>query len=232
MMNGEETRKYEMLARVRAFGVSHAAAFAPGTLAADLFAQIGVAVEQLSNHSVAQTTGAGTMRQGTASRRLARETLRDDLEAMRRTARAISIDRPTVLDRFRVPPFGRDQTLLDAARAFAQEAALLRAEFARHEMGDAFFAKLEADITAFETSLTLQRRGRETRVRATAAIDGTLAAGMRAVRQLDSIVRNKLATDETMLVTWTTASRIRRASHGAARGSTESSPGSTQTHSS
>jgi hypothetical protein len=210
MMNGDETRKYEMLARVREFGVSHAAAFAPGTFGADLLAQIAAAVDQLSSYSAAQATGTGTVRAGTATRKLARETLRDDLELMRRTAKAISVRRPGTLEKFRLPPLGRDQGLLDAARAFAAEAAPLRADFALHEMGDAFFATLEAHIAAFEQSLTMQRRGREARVTATAAIDGAIAAGVGAVRQLDSIVHNKFAADEVALTAWKNATRLRR----------------------
>jgi len=62
MMNEIETRKYEMLARVREFGATHAQAFAAGTFAAGLLAEIATAVENLSNHSVAKTTGGGFTR--------------------------------------------------------------------------------------------------------------------------------------------------------------------------
>jgi hypothetical protein len=210
MMNEIETRKYEMLARVRDFGVRNAATFPAGTFAADLFGQIGATVAQLSVYSATKATGTATSREGTASRRLAVEALRDDLEVIARTARAIAIRQPNVAEKFRLPSSERAQALLDTARSFAAEAAPLRTEFARHEIGDAFFAKLEADIAAVEQALSVQRRGRDARVAARAAIESTVAAGMLAVRQLDSVVRNKVAADPAMLSAWASASRVQR----------------------
>lgn len=215
MMNENETRKYEMLARVRDFGARHATTFPPGTFAAELFAQIGSAVAQLSIHSVAQATGSGTAREGTASRRLALEALQTDLEMMSRTARTIAVRQPGIVEKFRLPETERAQALLDMARSFAAEAIPLRAEFALHELSDAFFAKLEADIAAVEQALSVQRRGRDARVAARAAIEGTVSAGVLAVRQLDTIVRNKFATDPVILMAWTSASRTHRIARNA-----------------
>jgi hypothetical protein len=82
-----------------------------------------------------------------------------------------------------------------------------RAEFARHELGAEFFAKLEADIAAFEQALASQRRGRETRIAATAAIDDAIDDRVRAVQRLDTIVRNKFAADPVALQAWSRASR-------------------------
>jgi hypothetical protein len=215
MMNEKETRKYEMLARVRDFSATHASAFATGTLAASLLAEIESAIERLSDHSATQSAGAAAVREGSASRRLARETLRDDLEVISRTARALADEMPPLREKFRLPPTGRDQALLDAARAFAADAEPHAAEFARHELGEEFFAKLEADIAAFERALAAQRRGRETRIAATAAIDDAIDDGVRAVRRLDTIVRNKFAADPVALQAWTSASRTWRSSHPA-----------------
>ena len=209
MMNEVENRKYEMLARVREFGATHAPAFASGSFAAGLLAEIAAAVEKLSSHSVAQATGGGTAREGTANRRLAREALRDDLEMMSRTARTISVRIPNIAEKFRIPTTTRDQALLDAARAFATDAKPLEAEFALHELSAEFFAKLDVDIAAFERALAVQTRGREARIAATAAIDSMVADGVRAVRQLDTIVRNKFAADPATLTAWTSVSRIR-----------------------
>jgi hypothetical protein len=199
-----------MLARVRDFGVRNASAFPSGTFAGDLFAQVGVAIDRLSSHSVAQAAGGGAARKGAANRRLARKTLRDDLEALGRTARIISVRQPNVGEKFRLPITGRDQALLDAARAFAADAAPLAAEFALHELSTGFFAKLDADIAAFEQALSEQRGGRETRIAATAAIGETLENGLRSVRQLDTIIRNKFTSDAVTLLAWASARRIQR----------------------
>jgi hypothetical protein len=210
MMNENETRKYEMLARVRDFGTRHATTFPPGTLAAELFAQVGSAVAQLSNYSVAQATGNGTAREGTVSRHLALEALRTDLEMLSRTARTIAVRQPGIVEKFRLPETERAQALLDTARSFAAAAVPLRDEFALLELSATFFAKLEADIVAVEQALSVQRRGRDARVAARASIEGTVSAGVLAVRQLDTIVRNKFATDAVILMAWTSASRTHR----------------------
>src|SRR6185369_2455384 len=108
------------------------------------------------------------------------------------------------------------QALLGAARAFVSDAEPLQAEFTQHELPAEFFAKLDADIAAFERALAVQTRGREARIAATAAIDSMVANGVRAVRQLDTIVRNKFAADPATLSAWTSVSRIRHTG-GAAR---------------
>lgn len=215
MMNEIETRKYEMFARVREFGATHAAAIPTNSLAADLLAQIGSAVDELSGHSATKATGAGTAREGTASRGLARETLRADLEAISRTARAMAPRIPNVHAKFKMPIAGRDQALLDAARAFAADATPLRSEFALRELPESFFVKLESDIAAFERALNVQRHGRETRIEAGAAIERTIAAAMQAVRQLDSIIRNRFGGEPAALAAWTSASRVQRAGRSA-----------------
>lgn len=118
-----------MLSRVREFGANHAAAFPSGTIAADLLAQIGATVDLLSMHSATKATGTGTTRQGSVNRAKTRDALRADLEAISRTARAIGVRIEGVEAKFKLPPTGRDQSLLDAARSFAVEAVPLKAEF-------------------------------------------------------------------------------------------------------
>jgi hypothetical protein len=194
-MNDAEARTYEMLARVRDFGAGHATAFPPGTLAAALFAQVGAAVRQLSPREPAG---------GAATRRLARERLRADLQAVQRTARAMSLGEPDAAGRFRLPATDDDRALLDAALAFAAGAVALRAAFARHGLTEAFFAKLEADAAALEHALVAPRReGGET-------AEGALAAGVRAVRQLDGVVRHRFAADPLVLMSWGAATRTNR----------------------
>jgi hypothetical protein len=203
-----------MMTRVRDFGVSHPSAFPSGTFAADLLAQVDASIARLSGLSATQAAGRGAAREGTANRRLAREILRDDLETIRRTARIISVRLPNVGEKFRRPSSSRDQALLDAARAFAVDAVPLAAEFALHELSAVFFAKLDADIAAFEQALSSQRRGRETHIAATAAIDEVLTSGVRSVRQLDGVVRNRFASDPVTLQEWVSARRIQGTGRG------------------
>jgi hypothetical protein len=216
-LDAHQTRSYDRLARVREFGRQHPAAFPPESDAATLLARLGALVDTLSGYSVTKTTGDGVARQGSANRRLARATLRDDLEAISRTARAISIRIPNVEQKFRLPAASRDQAIVDAAKSFAAEAAPLKAEFARLALGDDFFAKLATDIAAFEQALSSQQGGRQTRVAAAGAIDNTLAEGSRVVRQIDAYVQNRFADEPLVLAAWRDASRLRRASRRRAK---------------
>jgi len=214
MMNGIETRRFEMLARVRAFGANHSASFAPASLAATLLTQIGAAVDTLTARSAAQIGSQSSTRRATANRTLARQTLRDDLEAISRAARVIAAQMPSLDEKFRMPGSLRDQTLLGTARAFLADAAPLESEFIRHELPADFIATLTANIAAFEQALSEQRRAREDHKTATTAIEETLTTALTAVRQLDALVRNKFRSDTVMLSAWVQASRVQRGGHG------------------
>lgn len=110
-----------------------------------------------------------------------------------------------------MPRHGSDQSLLDSARAFATDAAAWMPAFAEHELSAAFWQKLQADIAAFERAMTTQRTGAETRMEAGAAIGQMLDAATRAVKKLDSIIRNKFADDPKTLMVWASATHVQRA---------------------
>ena len=100
-MNGLDTRRYEMLVRVRDFGTAHPHLFPPSTLGDQAFATVAAVVTQLSEHAATQLSGRGTAREGTTSKAVAREALREDLDAIIRTARAVALDMPGTDDKFR-----------------------------------------------------------------------------------------------------------------------------------
>jgi hypothetical protein len=217
MMNGIETRKVEMLARVREFGANHSASFAPTSVTTTLLAQVGAAVDILAAHSAAQIGSQRSTRQATANRNLTRQALRDDLEAISLAARVIAKRMPSLDEKLRMPGSLRDQALLGTARAFLADATPLEAEFVRHELPADFLAKLAADIAAFEQALSEQRRAREDHKTASTSIGETLDGAVEAVRELDALLRNKFRNDAVTLSAWTQASRIRwRAGRGKA----------------
>ena len=85
-MNSLDTRRYEMLVRVRDFGVTQTALFPPASLGGQAFAAVAKAVNDLDGHAASQYSGRGAAREGAASKAAAREALRDDIEAIARTA--------------------------------------------------------------------------------------------------------------------------------------------------
>jgi hypothetical protein len=200
-----------MLRRVGDFGAVHAASFPPNTLGAELLATVNASVSELNNHITQQASGAGSAKQGTASRSEAREELRRDLDAISRTARAMAETITGLDDKFRLPR-GKvgDQILIGTARAFAADAEPLRDEFIRHEMPARFLDDLKEDIRSFEQAVNAQNVNIEKRVAATAAIDESIERGVKAVKRLDAIVRNKFADDAATLAAWTSASHTER----------------------
>ena len=93
-MNILETRRYEMLVRVRDFGASHRAAFRKVPLGGKMFAEVASAVTELGEQAASQISGRSTVREGSSSKAVARAALRDSLDATSRTARALALDTP------------------------------------------------------------------------------------------------------------------------------------------
>ena len=90
-MNDPETRRPEMFLRVRQFGASHAAALPAGARGAELLAVVDASNTELERHAAAQASGASAAREGTTLKGAARTALREDLEAISRTARAMAM---------------------------------------------------------------------------------------------------------------------------------------------
>jgi hypothetical protein len=220
-----------MFVRVQSFGNEHVADFPAGGVAAQLFTSLTTTINDLNSHAASQSANDGTARQGTTTRSQARQALREDLDAISRTARAMSDVVPGLDDKFRLPRVDNDSTLLNSARAFAGEAAPLSAQFVAHELPADFLTTLNADITAFETSVNTQAGSVGQRVTAGTAIDDAIETGMAIVRKLDALVKNKYAHNRAVLSEWTSASHTERGPRHHTQPITEpeASPGPTTT---
>jgi hypothetical protein len=210
-MKDSQRRTHEMFERVRDFGAANAAAFPDGSKGKELFDELDSVLAQLNDHAEAQVSTQGAAAGGSVSRKAARERLRDQLEAVARTARAMSFETPELAARFRLPRGNNDQSLLDTARSFRANATPLKAEFVSHEMPADFLEELAAAVADFESAVTEQNTSRVARSAATAAVEEATARGSALVRQLDAVVRNKLRDDAARLAAWEAASRTERA---------------------
>src|SRR5262245_52581579 len=118
-MNLRQQRLYEMLERVNAFHATHAKRYFPAGSAGDrMFEAVGGAIDDAARCSVDRARGRGAA----AVKAGARKTLWRSLDAIHRTARGISTDRPGFDQRFRLPRGNGNHTLLNASRAFASAA--------------------------------------------------------------------------------------------------------------
>jgi hypothetical protein len=221
-MDDLENLRREMFIRAHGFGTARSADFGPNTLGGQLFAALGVVIAELNDHAATQASGFGGAQQGTFTRAVARQALRDDLRAINRTAEAIAQDIPGFDELFRIPPVGNDQNLLHAARAILANATPESARFISHELPADFLEDLSTSIANFETAINQQSTSVGAHVSAGAAIDAAIAEGLKTVKKLDAIVRNKYANDPATLAEWTSASHTERGPRR--RQTTSSSP--------
>ncbi len=206
-------RRYEMLVRVKEFGAAHADAFPETSLGGQTFAAVATAVDALQAQLTAQASGA--KRDALSQKAAARQALRDAIDAIARTARAIGTDTPGVKDKFALPHSRGDQRLLASARAFAQNAAPLTDQFTTHNMPATFVTDLNNAIAAFERAILGYAIVQENAAAAKKAIAAALEAGEAAVLRLDAIVSNKV--DAEALAMWEEARRVSRVGLGSAR---------------
>jgi hypothetical protein len=209
-MNMLVTRRLEMLVRVRDFGAAHRDLFPASTLGGKMFVTVGSAVTALSEQAASQLSGRGTARGGASSKAVARAALRDSLDAISRTARALALDNPGLDDKFRLPRSQADQALLSAGRAFAHDARPLAKEFIAHDMPTNFLTELNADLQEFEQAIREHAVGKDTHIAARAGIDTAMEAGLTAVQRLDAIVANRLREDPTTVAVWDSARHVER----------------------
>ncbi len=217
-MTDNESRTYQKFVRVRDFGHAHAPDFGANSLGAQTFAILSAIITEIDSHSANETSSRGDARQGTETRAQARAAVRDDLEAIARTARAMANEVPGIEEKFRVPRNNNDKELLNAARAFHADATPLKAQFIAHELPADFLEDLQADIDAMAEAISDQSSGVGNHVAARAAIDDAIDRGIEIVRKLDAIVRNKYANNPAVLAEWASASHTERAPRRAAAG--------------
>jgi hypothetical protein len=210
-VNDSERRKLEAFVRSRDFGAARASDFAAGSLGRQTLDGLEAIIAEIANLAASETSGRGAARQGTTTRAQARDALIADLEALSRTARVLSAEVPGIENKFRLPRDGNDQSLLSAARAAANDALPLKAQFIAHEMPADFLEDLNEDIADMEAAISSQSSGVGDHVAAGAAIDDAFARGMVLLRRLDAIMQNKYANNPAVLAEWFSASHIERA---------------------
>ncbi|MEF8728517.1 MAG: hypothetical protein V5B34_09935 [Accumulibacter sp.] len=206
-MNDRETRRYDMFGRVQTFGNGNAADFAAGSKAAGHFARLAQIIRDLDGEKAQQGGGSATAKD------VLFDSLRLDLQAIARTARAIDAGEPGFADRFRSPESAARNVLLTAADAFARELAdpAVAAKFIAYELPADFVAELADDVAAIRSAESSMQSDDQSGVASTAAVGRLIREGMAEVMQLDAIINNKYARSPAKLRAWDSASHIERA---------------------
>jgi hypothetical protein len=194
-----------MLVRVRDFGHTHGHLFPESSVAREQFATVATAVKQLSEYAVSKMSAK---QEGKNTKTLAREALRNRLEAMALTARAIARDTPGFADKFRLPKPRTDQELVTAGRLFARDAEVFKERFLAHAMPQTFIADLIALVDTFEQAIHEREAGKGGQSAARASITAALASSTAAVDKLDAMVTNHLRDDPATTALWWSARRV------------------------
>lgn len=121
-MEDKQHRNREMFLRLKDFGASHTDIPAT-TVWPQLITDLNSVIADLDAHVSSEQVGKGAALAGTTTRHAARQALREDIEAIVRTARVIGEDKPGFDDKFRMPRGDNDQAMLDLALGIAASVA-------------------------------------------------------------------------------------------------------------
>jgi hypothetical protein len=209
-MRDVERNLSDMITRGSDFGAGHAADFPATSLGGQKFAAIVLIVDEFNTHGANQAGGRSAAQASTQAIQAARVDLRSKMIALRATAIAMEEERPGISANFRVPSTKGDQALISAARAAIATATPLKSEFLKREMPATFLEDLTALITELENQVNERNANREKHVTATAAIKDALKRGVKLMRELDPIVRNKYRDDPATLAAWDSATHVPR----------------------
>ncbi|HEX8138458.1 MAG TPA: hypothetical protein VF544_12775 [Pyrinomonadaceae bacterium] len=209
------TRRLDTFIRVRQFGSSYAAAFTAGSRGREVLDDLNEVITEMEDHAAAQSSGKRAAKESTNLKAAAFAALREDLEAIRRTARAMALTMPGFEDKFRLPVNSGEQEWLATARAIAADAAPFKTEFIRRGLPANFLEDFNASIEAFEQTINDKAQKKGARVAVTVKLDEATARGINDLRELDAIVRNVFRNNPAVLAEWTSASHTERPSRRA-----------------
>lgn len=211
-MEDRHHRNREMFLRLKAFAASHTDIPAT-TVWPQLLTDLNSVNADLDDHVSSEEVGKGSKLAGTATRGTAREALREDIEAIVRTARVIGETEPGFDDKFRMPRGSNDQAMLDLAIGIASlvSDAAVKAKFISHAMPSDFVEDLNDDIAALRDAIGDQSEGRADIKSAGVSIDETDAHGVRIARAMDVVVNNFYRDNAAVLAEWETARHVERA---------------------
>jgi hypothetical protein len=204
-MTKRQTRKYEMLVRVRDFGKNHSAQFAEGSEVSKAFAAVNDAVAQVSAFGVTKLTAR---RESMDARFAARQALERWIAAIARSARVMAKAVPGADAKFPLPTRRNDVAILQSGRLFLQEATPLKDTFISCGLPATFVEDLQQAVTGFEQQIAGRNAGKVGAAVSHHAIRAALKKGLNTVLSLDALVRNVLGGDGNAMKEWKRARHV------------------------
>ncbi len=204
-MTNHETRRYEMLQRVREFGEAHRDLFpgdSPGRQALDT---VEAVVKQLGDVAVSKMSAT---REGRRTKTLARQALKARLDVVSRSARLMAAHDPGFDEQFKLPRPISDQAMVTAGRLFVRNAEAVRGRFIDYGLPATFVADLSVAVDEFEHAIRSRETAKDGHAAARASIGAALASGVAAVRRLEIVIAQHHPLDAATMVMWERDRRV------------------------
>jgi hypothetical protein len=182
-----------------------------------LFAGVTAAWNGMKTWNVDQGMGNRGFREGCAERRRLISSMSSMNRRISDLAKSIALEgvNPGLAERFRLPRNRTYDVVIATAQGFAAEADSVEALFIERGMPATFIADLEALIPQFQTAGGTRVDGLATQTAGTAGLELLARQGLKFVRLLRPIIREKLQSQPALQAAWNLASRV------AARGAAE-----------
>lgn len=194
-----------------AFGIKYAADWPVTGLGGQQFALVHSAVTGTAGLGANQVSGMEQQHSAVLGKVACRFHLHDDLIAITNAAHTlVLLGNTTIGGKFLMPHSNGDQTLLNTARAFANDAAAFSADLISVGLPADFIAHLTADIATFEGIITNKGNAQLAQVHATSGLEDAAHKAAVALHVLNTLVRNKYKNDPAKLAEWTTASHVEK----------------------
>ncbi|HEX3817546.1 MAG TPA: hypothetical protein VHW03_04590 [Chthoniobacterales bacterium] len=216
-MDDREVRRFDAYTRGDTFCLDNAADFAPTSDFHTHYAQLGVALGNVTNAHAGQLGG------GTGGKAGILDAIRIDCRNIRRTATTIAQDEPGFADDFPAAEHNDTSVIAtadaylknfepapgDSAEILAAKAALT-ARFVAKELPADFVTTLRADRDSYGPATQAQESKRRGKVEDTQGITDWLGEAGKQIRYLDAIMNNKYTRDAEKLRGWKSAIHIER----------------------
>jgi hypothetical protein len=214
-MNGKQQRILLSFRRVTTFvDVRPQLTAAGSSEGAALLAQVNAlksVIDRVTAHAVAQRTfAAATTRAASDEPAIKKLLLEHHLGSIVKVARGLrgSVPGIGVLKK----PRGnlRNAALIEAATAFANQAAIYSAVLADHGLPADFIAQLRAAIASFRASIDARGTARTNLRGASNGVEQEIALGRRIISVLDGVIPRLLRAEPNEIAVWRAAKRVER----------------------
>jgi hypothetical protein len=210
-MNERDIKQNERFIRVVAFKDDNAAVISTSERAIECFADIAAAIAALETESANQLKGSTDSKKENSTKNTAREHLREYLQTISRTANAVDYELPNFSKEFVFPKNRTDQELLTSARVTLPKVVANKQTFIKYGLDAEIISELEAEINAFEATLSKSASAAGMKVTATSEINEAVKKGSIGLRVADAIIKNLFRDNPSKLAAWTAASHLERA---------------------